>query len=135
MERTSVGCSQSSWLQAGLDHIDQGISVIDRDLRLVGWNRRFIELMDFPSEMVRVGTAFEEFIRFNAARGEYGPGPVEALVAERVRAARTFVRHYLERTRPNGVVIAVQGMPSIRNHATEFPGVKHCASRRVRWIL
>ena len=111
MERTSVGCSQSSWLQAGLDHIDQGISVIDRDLRLVGWNRRFIELMDFPSEMVRVGTAFEEFIRFNAARGEYGPGPVEALVAERVRAARTFVRHYLERTRPNGVVIAVQGMP------------------------
>src|SRR5438552_10639780 len=77
MERTSVGCSQSSWLQAGLDHIDQGISIIDRDLRLVGWNRRFIELMDFPSEMVRVGTAFEEFIRFNAARGEYGPGPVE----------------------------------------------------------
>ncbi len=111
MDVTSIAGDHTSLLQAGLDHIDQGISVFDRDLRLVGWNRRFIELIDLPPEMVRMGAPFEDFIRYNAERGEYGPGGVDELVAERLRAARTFVHHYLERTRPNGVVLAVQGAP------------------------
>ena len=114
MDVTAIDDGHPSLLQAGLDHIDQGISVFDRDLRLVGWNRRFIELIDFPPEMVRIGTPFEAFIRYNAARGEYGEGAVDDLVAARVRAARTFVPHYLERTRPNGVILAVQGSPLAR---------------------
>ena len=108
---TAAALDQSSLLQAGLDHIDQGITVFDRDLELVGWNRRFIELLDFPPALVRVGARFEDFVRYNAERGEYGPGPVEHLVAERVRAAQTFVRHYFERTRPNGQIVAVQATP------------------------
>ena len=63
MDVTAIDDGHPSLLQAGLDHIDQGISVFDRDLRLVGWNRRFIELIDFPPEMVRIGTPFEAFIR------------------------------------------------------------------------
>jgi len=109
MDVTPIAGDHASLLQAGLDHIDQGISVFDRDLRLVGWNRRFIELIDLPPDMVRVGVPLEDFLRYNAERGEYGPGGVDELVADRVRAARTFVHHYLERTRPNGVVLAVQG--------------------------
>jgi PAS domain S-box-containing protein len=111
MNGTPADGHPHSWLQAGLDHIDQGISVFDRSLRLVGWNRRFVELIDIPPAMVRVGTPFENFIRYNAERGEYGPGSVDDLVAERVRLARTFVRHDFERVRPNGVVLSVQGAP------------------------
>ncbi len=111
MDVFSTDGDHSSLLQAGLDHIDQGISVFDRTLRLVGWNRRFIELIDFPPHMVRVGTPFEDFIRYNAERGEYGPGLVDEQVAERIRLAQTFVRHELERRRPNGVILSVQGAP------------------------
>src|SRR5262245_32840202 len=111
MNGTPTDGDPPSWLQAGLDHIDQGISVFDRALRLVSWNRRFVELIEFPPSMVRVGTPFEDFIRYNAQRGEYGPGCVDELVAERVRLARTFVRHEFERVRPNGVVLSVQGAP------------------------
>jgi PAS domain S-box-containing protein len=107
----STDGDHGSLLQAGLDHIDQGISVFDRTLHLVGWNRRFIELIDFPLHMVRVGTPFEDFIRYNAERGEYGPGLVDEQVAERVRLAQTFVRHEFERRRPNGVILSVQGAP------------------------
>ena len=98
-------------LKAGLDHIEQGISVFDSRLHLVGWNRRFVELLEFPDGFVRYGIPFEKLISFNAERGEYGPGQVDDLVIERVRQAQTFAPHYFERTRPGGLVLAVQGEP------------------------
>ncbi|MCI4664737.1 MAG: PAS-domain containing protein [Neomegalonema sp.] len=98
-------------IQAGLDNIDQGITIFDGDLRLVFANVRIQELLDVPPHIMRTGVDFEEVIRFNAERGEYGPGDVEKLVAERVAAARQFVAHTLERIRPNGVVLKVSGWP------------------------
>ncbi|MBI5900547.1 MAG: PAS-domain containing protein [Rhodocyclales bacterium] len=98
-------------MQAALDMVSQGFTIIDADLRLVAWNRGFIEMLDFPPEFGRFGTPFETFMRYNAERGEYGPGPVEELVAQRVAAARAFAPHYFERERPNGRIIAVRGEP------------------------
>lgn len=96
-------------IQAGLDQINQGFTVIDKDLRLIGWNLAFFKLLDFPLHMARVGTPFEDFMRLNAERGEYGPGPIEELVATRVAAAREMKPHYFERTRPTGMILAVRG--------------------------
>jgi PAS/PAC sensor hybrid histidine kinase (EC 2.7.13.3) len=61
--------------------------------------------------MVRVGTPVRGFRRFNAERGEYGPGDVETLVRQRVAAARSFQPHYVERARPNGRILAIRGVP------------------------
>lgn len=98
-------------LQAGLDQLDQGFTVFDADLRLVAWNRTFLRLLGFPEEMGYVGAPFESFIRYNAYRGEYGPGDPEALIARIVALAGDFAAHYAERNRPNGRVIAVRGGP------------------------
>ncbi len=98
-------------LQAGLDLLDQGITVFDADLRLVAWNRPFLELLDFPAEMAYVGATFASFIRYNAARGEYGPGDPEAQIAERLAAASGFSAHITERQRPNGRVLLLRGEP------------------------
>lgn len=98
-------------LQAGLDMINQGFTIIDSELRLVAWNRTFFTMLEFPDELARFGTPFEAFMRYNAERGEYGPGAVEDLVAGRVNAARRFEQHYFERVRPNGQIIAVRGEP------------------------
>lgn len=98
-------------LQDGLDLLDQGISVFDRDLRLVAWNRPFLELLGFPDELGRVGTPFADFIRYNAQRGEYGPGDAEEQVAERVAEARHFAAHVSERRRPNGRLLLLRGEP------------------------
>jgi PAS domain S-box-containing protein len=98
-------------LQAGLDLLDQGLTVFDSDLRLVAWNRAFLRLLDFPDELAYFGAPFSSFIEYNARRGEYGAGDVVQLVNERVDAARTFSAHYAERERPGGQIIAVRGEP------------------------
>ena len=100
-----------AFLQAGLDHVDQGISVFDDQLRLVFWNRRYFDMLGFPAEFAMVGRPFEDFVRFNAERGEYGPGDKEQQVADRLSRARQFTAHYHERSRPDGVMLAVHGVP------------------------
>lgn len=102
-------------LQAGLDLLDQGITVIDAKLHMVAWNKTFLTLLDFPTDMAFVGAPFESFIRYNAERGEYGPGDIDELVRVRVDAARTFQPHYTERQRPDGRTLAIRGEP-ILNH-------------------
>ncbi|MGQ0652342.1 MAG: EAL domain-containing protein [Betaproteobacteria bacterium] len=98
-------------LESTFEHMDQGISIADPDLRIVGMNRRFRELLDFPESMCRPGTPFEAFIRYNAERGDYGPGDVEEQVRTRVQLARQFEPHRFERERPNGTVLEIRGTP------------------------
>ncbi|WP_265945931.1 PAS-domain containing protein [Dechloromonas sp. A34] len=98
-------------LQAGLDLLDQGITVFDANLRLVAWNRPFLQLLEFPEELAQIGTPFEHFIRYNAERGEYGPGDREIQIAERVAKAASFAPHITERQRPNGRVLLLRGEP------------------------
>lgn len=98
-------------LQAALDHINQGFSVFDGDLRLVAWNRQLFEMLDFPFHLAKRGTHLEAFLEVNAARGEYGDGDVAELVARRVERARLFEPHNFERIRPDGQVVLVTGAP------------------------
>ena len=98
-------------LRAALDHISQGLSIVDSELRVIVTNRRLFELFDFPLHLAEPGTPFEAFMRCNAERGEYGPGDTDKLTRDRVELARKFRSHYLERTRPNGRIVAAQGEP------------------------
>jgi PAS domain S-box-containing protein len=102
---------KSAILGMALEHMDQGISVVDADLNVVAFNRRFLELLDFPADQFKPGDHFEAFIRYNARRGEYGAGDVDRQVSERVALAKRFEPHVFERSRPNGSVIEVRGTP------------------------
>ncbi len=108
---SSPSSPRHDMLQAGLDLLDQGITVFDANLCLVAWNRPFLELLEFPDELAYIGAPFSGFIRYNAERGEYGPGDSAAQIAERVAAARDFAPHVTERQRPNGRVLLLRGEP------------------------
>ena len=97
--------------QALLDALPQGVSVIDQNLHLLLWNRRFYEILDFPQSMVYRHARFEDFIRHNALRGEYGPGDPELHVREIVARAREFQPHRFERHQTGGRTILVEGYP------------------------
>lgn len=99
-------------LDTTLEYMDQGISIVDADLKLLAMNRRFRELLDFPESLCRPGVDFAEFIRYNAERGDYGPGDVEEQVRERVELARRFEPHQFERERPDGTVLDIRGRPT-----------------------
>jgi PAS domain-containing protein len=111
MEETKQLKAQIDLLQAALDHINQGFTVFDSDLRLVAWNRGLYDMLDMPESIVRRGAHLEDFIRVNAERGEYGPGDIEAKIERRIERAKLFEPHYFERIRPNGQIIAVSGTP------------------------
>jgi PAS domain S-box-containing protein len=98
-------------LATAIDHMDQGVSIVGADLRLVGVNRRFREILEFPESMCRPGTPMDVFFRYNAQRGDYGPGEVEEQVRTRMERARRFEAHHFERERPDGTVLEVRGTP------------------------
>lgn len=95
----------------GLEHLDQGITIFDQDLKLVAWNTKFLDLYGYPPEMAYRGASFESFILYNAERGEYGEGDVSEQVGARVETARKFRKHRLERTTSSGATILVAGTP------------------------
>jgi len=98
--------------QAGLNLIQQALSIFDSGLRLAVSNRQYQVMFDLPDALTRPGTSFEETIRHLVLRGEYGEvaDPEEA-VRIRVEQARAFVPHYMERRRPDGRTISVEGSP------------------------
>ncbi|MDE8811270.1 PAS domain-containing hybrid sensor histidine kinase/response regulator [Aeromonas hydrophila] len=98
-------------LQGAIEHMGQGISVVDRELKLVAWNRRYIELFHYPPGLIQVGRPIEEIIRYNAEQGLCGPGDVEAHVVRRVAFMQRGSQHISARERPDGRVIEMQGNP------------------------
>lgn len=94
-----------------IENIDSGVSVIDGNLRLAAWNSRYVELFGYPPGMVRVGAPIADLIRFNALRGECGPGEIDALVERRLAHLREGVPHSFERRRENGRVLKTVGGP------------------------
>lgn len=98
-------------LQGAIEHIGQGISVVDRELKLVAWNRRYIELFHYPPGLIQAGRPIEEIIRYNALQGLCGPGDIEEHVARRVAFMKRGSAHISARERPDGRVIEMQGNP------------------------
>lgn len=101
----------SPHFQSLFDLLPQGVSVIDKDLRLVLWNRRFREILDFPAGLVHRYARFEDFIRYNAQRGEYGPGDPEQQVQAQIALARQFEPHRFERRLSTGGTVQIEGLP------------------------
>jgi Na+/proline symporter/signal transduction histidine kinase len=98
-------------LQGAIENITQGISVVDQSLRLVAWNRRYLELFNYPDGLIAVGRPIADIIRFNAERGFCGPGEPQAHVARRLHWMRQGRAHTSERPFPNGQVIELIGNP------------------------
>ena len=98
-------------LQGAIEHISQGIAVVDKQLRLVAWNQRYTELFTFPPGLIQVGRPIADVIRHNAELGLCGPGDPESHVAKRVEHLQRGTAHTSSRIRPDGQVIEVQGNP------------------------
>ncbi|MDP3614249.1 MAG: PAS-domain containing protein, partial [Rubrivivax sp.] len=96
-----------------IENLPCGLSVFDGELNLVAANGEFRRLLDFPATLFETQpTRFEDIIRFNAARGEYGAENIEATVqAILARARAPSVAHQFERVRPDGTPLEVRGGP------------------------
>lgn len=103
---------ENALLHAVIDNFPGGLQLIDKNLRLVFCNKALRELLDYPPHLFAFGNpSLEQLFRFNAMRGEYGPGDVEDHVRKRMELVKLRKSHVYQRTRPNGMVIEIRGVP------------------------
>jgi signal transduction histidine kinase len=98
---------QSSLLQSTLDHMGEGLSVFDRDNRLLAWNDRFISLLDLPPG-VGHGTRMEDILRLQARRGDFGKIDIEDEIRARLERLRRDETQTMERTTLSGRVLEIR---------------------------
>jgi Na+/proline symporter/signal transduction histidine kinase/CheY-like chemotaxis protein len=99
-------------LQSTVETISQGICVVDVELKIVAWNRRYEQMFDYPPRLLYVGCPIDSIYRFNAERGLYRDSDnLEHQVERRLKLLRTGGSHRFERVLPNGTTIQVVGNP------------------------
>jgi PAS domain S-box-containing protein len=100
---------QTDLLASILDHLPCGLSVFDKDLRLLTANAEYRRLFDLPDDILAgAPLQLEDVIRMSAIRGEFGDQDVETVVQRIVANGRAAVPAQDERVRPNGTALDVR---------------------------
>ena len=103
---------QAQTLQAMIDNFPGGITLINRELRLVTSNRLYRMLLELPDDLFDGGAPMlEDLVRFRAQRGDYGPAPVEEAVSRRLETLLSPVPVLDERNEATGRVLEINCVP------------------------
>lgn len=96
-----------------LDNIDQGVVVVDDDLRLVAWNQPYVQLFQLPPGFLHVGMPIANVYRYNAEHGERDlvDDGISDWIERRLDALHRRQRHFHERELPDGRVLQAVGEP------------------------
>ncbi|TIT30960.1 MAG: hybrid sensor histidine kinase/response regulator, partial [Mesorhizobium sp.] len=94
-------------LQIALDQMEQGITVFDRDFRLICWNRQYRALFDLPDEMGQVGVSLDRILRYLAERGDI---PADQRVAMLNRLT-SFVSPWQMELKTSGRILELRSNP------------------------
>jgi len=102
---------QTRVLRATLDNMTDGISLIDRDLRLVAWNDRFVEIFGLPSDAVHVGQPIVQAHRAWVERSGFVEAEAASLT-ERMRESFSPGKPFtLQLEPPDGPVVLLRRRP------------------------
>jgi signal transduction histidine kinase len=103
--------AQSELLQSTLENMGEGLSVFDRDGRLVAWNTRFIDMLELPADLSQA--SLRDILELQTARGDFGPPGVTMRGAERFERFFLDVPTVRERVTASGHTLQVRrrGMP------------------------
>ncbi|WP_133406107.1 sodium:solute symporter family transporter [Parashewanella tropica] len=97
-------------LQAAIDNANDGISVINKNLELVAWNKAYVDLFNYPSEFLYVGYPVSELVRYNLLHHSKVPASeVDKQVQKRIDFIKQGSMHNTERTLSNGKTIRIRG--------------------------
>jgi PAS domain S-box-containing protein len=91
----------------GLDRMGVGIGVFDGDHHLVFCNRPFQTLRGYPDALCVPGTSLESMLRFNAERGDFGPGNVEEQITARLTEIDQSGEREIEREMADGRILNI----------------------------
>src|SRR5204863_10181850 len=95
-ERTAEIERTREVMQTAFDNMDDGVALVDKDMRLQFMSRQQINARRLPPELVRPGTPARDIMVFQARRGDFGPLSSEQEVQRQVEAI------YARMTMPGG---------------------------------
>jgi diguanylate cyclase (GGDEF)-like protein len=99
--------AQSALLETTLEHMNQGLLMIDGAGTIAVYNRRFMEIFDLPADLLEIHPRATEVIEFLTKRGEWvDPQGVQFDMSLVLNNQAKY-----ERRRPNGTVLEVYTAP------------------------
>ncbi len=98
-------------LEATLENLEEGVGLIDKQLRAIAFNRRLLDYLRLPPGSIAPGDPLEKILRLLGAAGEYGEEDPEAAVQRRLELARSGKPLVTERTTPTGRVLEIRTNP------------------------
>ena len=98
-------------LQTTLENITHGIAAVDKDLNLVIWNDRYLQIFDYPENFIYVGKPVKEVLEYNARRGDFQEKNPENEIRKRLKYLAKKNRYESVRTRASGVIVKSVGEP------------------------
>lgn len=120
------------FLQELLDALPFGVALVDPDLNVLAANEASARLQGLPLTLFKAGSLMRDVFRYHAERNAYGPGDVEAQVAERVAQAKTDRPLLIEREFAGGKTVEVRAIvkPNVGRVVTYSDVTEHKQAER-----
>jgi diguanylate cyclase (GGDEF)-like protein/PAS domain S-box-containing protein len=101
---------KAALLRATLENMDQGLIMADAADRVTVFNRRALDLLDLPPDLMASKPLVQEVTTFQQRMGDVAPEENKAL---KLAQTGNFLSDPLtyERTRPNGTVLEIRTVP------------------------
>jgi diguanylate cyclase (GGDEF)-like protein len=100
-------------LELTLDHMSQGIMMVDRDANVALMNRQAVALLGLPADLINRRPHFDDLVAHQWANGEFGPdgSAVAPKIRDYIKAGLSVpILTSYERARPNGMVLEVRSV-------------------------
>jgi len=114
-EASTLAKQNQELLRKAIEHLSQGISVVDPNQKLVAWNKRYQELFDYPDELLTVGRPIADLFRYNAKKGLIGDftsdEQIELALQKRLDHLNRGSAYRRESILSNGVTLEIIGEP------------------------
>jgi PAS domain S-box-containing protein len=106
--RTQEFESASDQLNLAMTTMPNGLYMLDEDFNYAMLNDRYLELLNIPDGVVKVGTSIFESIKFHANRGDYGNGDPLELAEARFTELKKSVNGVREMVTSSGKMIELR---------------------------
>tara|TARA_R110001592_G_scaffold48168_5_gene151970 strand:+ start:262 stop:3816 length:3555 start_codon:yes stop_codon:yes gene_type:complete len=98
-------------LQSAIENVSEGISVIDSELKLVAWNKQYLDIFSYPDDFIYIGCPISQLIHFNLSQQGYFIKDIARQVEKRIQFIIEGSRHNSEYKLKNGKNIHIEGNP------------------------
>ena len=99
-------------LRVAMDNMPGGMRLVDRDLENVLFNARYGALCNYPNDLLEVGGSMSDELRYQAERGDFGPGDADARIEQVLDCYRLGEAASVERDIPGGPTLQIDIAPT-----------------------